>query len=126
MIQWEGLGLPPLVLVQSCAGERALGGRPLGVWETPHQWGRPSSSGRRAQGPVPGEGALPSASAPWATTGHPSAWESLKLGPARAGCGGQTEGSALVTNACLGDQRDEISDVWEEAGDLGEGHGTLC
>ena len=31
-----------------------------------------------------------------------------------------------MTNACLGDQREEISDVWEEAGDLGEGHGTPC
>lgn len=32
----------------------------------------------------------------------------------------------LVTNACLGHQRDEISDAWEEAGDLGEGHGMRC
>ena len=56
-----------------------------GCLGNPDQWGKPSSSGRRAQGPVLGEGALPSASAPWATTGHPSAWESLKLGPARAG-----------------------------------------
>lgn len=39
MIQWEGLGLPTLVPVQSCAGERALGGRPLGVWETPTSGG---------------------------------------------------------------------------------------
>jgi len=58
--------------------------------------------------------------------GIPEAGPSQGRQGTRAGCGGQTEGSELVTNACLGDQRDEISDVWEEAGDLGEGHGTPC
>ena len=72
----------------------------------------------------PGEGAVLPAAAPWPTAGHPSAWEFLELGPAGAGRAQswvqrQTVGSVLVTNACLGDQRDGISDAWEEAGDLG-------
>lgn len=73
------------VPVQSCAGERALGGRPPGVREAPASGADPLPPEGVPRALCPGEGALLPAAAPWPTAGPPSAWEFLKLGPARAG-----------------------------------------